>query len=118
MGDAEWVLVEDVEVTCSWLMMPFVKGKMEEAHRGVCQKIIEKTEMQKRQQAIANFAPKANVRANTIGDDNINTGFTQMQREHYAKPHHDATPKAGAAEVDALDSQRLELSGSPAGRKV
>lgn len=117
VGDAEWVLVEDVEVTCSWLMMPFVKGKLEEAHKDVCNKIIEKVEMQKRQQAIANFSPKAN-RKNTVPDENIATGFTQMQREHYAKFHHDPKAAGSPVEVDALESQRLEMSGSPAGAKA
>jgi len=49
IGDAEWVLVEDAEVSCSWGMMPFVKGKMELAHRDICRKVIEKVEMQRRQ---------------------------------------------------------------------
>ncbi|KAL1652514.1 hypothetical protein SLS61_004819 [Didymella pomorum] len=49
IGDAEWVLVEDVEVSCSWWLMPFVKGKMEQAHRDICRKVIEKVEMQRRQ---------------------------------------------------------------------
>lgn len=49
IGDAEWVLVEDAEVSCSWWMMPFVKGKMELAHRDICRKVIEKVEMQRRQ---------------------------------------------------------------------
>ncbi|EFQ95905.1 hypothetical protein CFE70_006206 [Pyrenophora teres f. teres 0-1] len=44
VGDAEWVLVEDVEVTCSWWLMPFVKGKMEEAHREVCNKVVQMVE--------------------------------------------------------------------------
>ena len=30
-------------------MMPFVKGKMELAHRDICRKVIEKVEMQRRQ---------------------------------------------------------------------
>jgi hypothetical protein len=49
IGDAEWVLVEDAEVSCSWWLMPFVKGKMELAHRDICRKVIEKVEMQRRQ---------------------------------------------------------------------
>lgn len=53
IGDAEWVLVEDAEVSCSWWLMPFVKGKMEQAHRDICRKVIEKVEMQRRQDDIA-----------------------------------------------------------------
>jgi hypothetical protein len=53
IGDAEWVLVEDAEVSCSWWLMPFVKGKMEQAHRDICRKVIEKVEMQRRQNDLA-----------------------------------------------------------------
>lgn len=41
-GRNGWVLVEDIEVTCSWWLMPFVKSKMEQAHRELVHKIIEK----------------------------------------------------------------------------
>jgi len=44
VGDAKWILVEDVEVTCLWWLMPFVKGKLEEAHRDVCKKVIGSVE--------------------------------------------------------------------------
>ena len=44
IGDAEWILVEDVEVTCAWWLMPFVKGKMEEAHTDVCNKVVQMVE--------------------------------------------------------------------------
>lgn len=54
VGDAEWVLVEDAEVSCSPWLMPFVKGKMEQAHRDICRKIIEKIEMQKKQDDLQN----------------------------------------------------------------
>ncbi|KAJ4384941.1 hypothetical protein N0V86_000545 [Didymella sp. IMI 355093] len=53
IGDAEWVLVEDVQVSCSWWLMPFVKGKMEQAHRDICRKVVEKVEMQRRQKDLA-----------------------------------------------------------------
>lgn len=53
IGDAEWVLVEDAEVSCSWWLMPFVKGKMEQAHRDICRKVLEKVEMQRRQNDLA-----------------------------------------------------------------
>ncbi|KAF1972654.1 hypothetical protein BU23DRAFT_397958, partial [Bimuria novae-zelandiae CBS 107.79] len=41
LGEVEWVLVEDVEVTCAWWMMPLVRSKMEEAHRDICRKVVE-----------------------------------------------------------------------------
>ena len=62
IGDAEWVLVEDVEVTCSGWLMPFVKGKMVQAHKDVCQKVVEKVEMQKRQEAVASSTAKGKAR--------------------------------------------------------
>lgn len=62
VGDAEWVLVEDVEVSCAWWMMPFVRGKMEEAHRGICRKVVEKVEMQRMQEAVARTAAKGKGR--------------------------------------------------------
>ena len=57
------MLVEDVEVICSWWKMPFVKGKMEAAHRDICKKVIEKVEMLKRQEAVAKTAAKGKGRA-------------------------------------------------------
>lgn len=58
VGDADWVLVEDAEVSCSWWLMPFVKGKMEQAHRDICHKVIEKVEMQRRQSDLGKAAGK------------------------------------------------------------
>lgn len=58
LGDVDWVLVEDVEVQCNWLMMPFVKGKMEAAHRDICRKVVEKVVMEKQQEAVARAAAK------------------------------------------------------------
>lgn len=52
IGYADWVLVEDVEVTCAWYIMPFVRRSMEGAHRDICKKVIEKVEMAKRQEAL------------------------------------------------------------------
>lgn len=114
IGDAEWVLVEDVEVSCSWWLMPFVKGKMEQAHRDVCRKVVEKVEMQRRQQALAQESPKGKGkdRAGEIPDENIHTGYAEMQREHYAKPDGVQAGKAteGLVEADAQDSQRFEMA--------
>lgn len=42
LGQVGWVLVEDVEVICAWWMMPLVRPKMEEAHRNICRRVIEK----------------------------------------------------------------------------
>jgi hypothetical protein len=60
IGDAEWVLVEDAEISCSWWLMPFVKGKMEQAHRDICRKVIEKVEMQRRQDDLAKSVGRGN----------------------------------------------------------
>jgi hypothetical protein len=62
VGYADWVLVEDVEVTCSWWMMPFVRRNMEGAHRDICNKVIEKVEMQLRQEALVKMAAKGKGR--------------------------------------------------------
>ena len=109
IGDAEWVLVEDVEVSCSWWLMPFVRGKMEQAHQDICRKLVEKAEMQKRQETIMQSSAKGKRRVDTgplPPDEYINTGFTQMQREHYAKPSKEI--EAGAVEVDAVETERAE----------
>lgn len=42
LGEVDLVLVEDVQVVCAWWMMPLVRGKMEEAHRDICRKVVEK----------------------------------------------------------------------------
>ncbi|KAF1950608.1 hypothetical protein CC80DRAFT_496681 [Byssothecium circinans] len=67
LGDVEFVLVEDVEVTCSWYMMPVVRGKMEGAHRDICRKVVEKVIMEKTQADIAKLAAadKGKARAET-----------------------------------------------------
>lgn len=115
IGDAEWILVEDVEVSCSWWLMPFVKGKMEQAHRDVCQKVVEKVEMQRRQQAVAQTAPFAKQRVSEEPDEDIHTGYAEMQREHYAKPGgvvFGGTHRAPGSfvEADANESQRVEMA--------
>ncbi|KUI55864.1 hypothetical protein VP1G_03292 [Cytospora mali] len=41
-GEAgEYEMVETVSVECNSMLMPFVKGSMEAAHRDICRKIIE-----------------------------------------------------------------------------
>ncbi|KAF2682887.1 hypothetical protein K458DRAFT_419134 [Lentithecium fluviatile CBS 122367] len=59
LGEVEWVLVEDVEVQCSWWMMPFVRGKMEGAHRDICRKVVEMVVMGKQQEAVARMVGRA-----------------------------------------------------------
>lgn len=41
-GEAgEYEMVETVSVECNFMMMPFVKGSMEDAHRDICRKVVE-----------------------------------------------------------------------------
>lgn len=115
VGDAEWVLVEDVEVTCSWWLMPFVKGKMEQAHRDVCRKVVEKVEMQRRQQAVASGTVKGKARASVDAPDGIYTGYAGMQRDYDAKrpSEHEAKRQESAhslAELDRLETQKVEMA--------
>jgi hypothetical protein len=104
IGDAEWVLVEDVEVTCSWFLMPFVKGKMEEAHRGICAKVMEKVEMEHRQRAVAG-----------VEFGGIHSVESPRRRKGRASVDKDlpGLPPQGqgesAYEVDALGSNRAEM---------
>jgi len=107
IGDAEWVLVEDVEVTCAWWMMPFVKGKMEQAHRGICSKVIEKVMMEQRQRAVAGveFGGRHRVESPHKGK-----GRMGMDKHLPSIPSEDEHRGAqGAVEVDALEPQRMEL---------
>ncbi|OCL04655.1 hypothetical protein AOQ84DRAFT_441941 [Glonium stellatum] len=48
VGDAQWVLVEDITVECSWWLMPFVRSTMETAHRDIVRKVVEKVVYQHR----------------------------------------------------------------------
>jgi len=93
IGDAEWVLVEDAEITCSWWLMPFVKSKMEQAHRDICCKVIEKVEMQRRQEDLARSVGRGQ----------------ELLRGYVASI--DAT-RVQAVEADAAESQRVELPAS------
>ncbi|KAJ4299458.1 hypothetical protein N0V90_004703 [Kalmusia sp. IMI 367209] len=61
LGQVDWVLVEDVEVQCSWWMMPLVRPKMEEAHRDICRKVVEKV-IEKQREAAASTAAKGKRR--------------------------------------------------------
>lgn len=95
IGDAEWVLVEDAEVSCSWWLMPFVKGKMEQAHRDICRKVIEKVEMQRRQDDLAKSVGRGQ------------------------QPPHGHTVSANAVriEADANETQKVELP-APGSQKI
>ncbi|CAO2650022.1 Nn.00g013140.m01.CDS01 [Neocucurbitaria sp. VM-36] len=121
VGDAEWVLVEDVEVSCSWWLMPFVKGKMEQAHRDVCRKVVEKVEMQKRQEAVASSAgsaAKGKGRLENGGFDGGHFGghFGDASRrpteesyyERYGVTQREGRTE-GLAEADATETQRVEM---------
>ena len=68
IGRAEWVLVEDVEVSCAWYMMPFVRGNAEKAHANICKQIIEKIYMEKRQRDLARSAVKGKGRAGSASE--------------------------------------------------
>ena len=95
IGNAEWVLVEDAEVSCSWWLMPFVKSKLEQAHRDICRKVIEKVEMQRRQDDLA----KSVVRGQ------------ELSQRHVL--HANAKP----VEANADEAQRVELP-APGSQKI
>jgi hypothetical protein len=37
----EWTLFEECEVSCSGMLMPFVKSRLEAGHRNICRKMME-----------------------------------------------------------------------------
>ncbi|KAL6704978.1 hypothetical protein ACN47E_007381 [Coniothyrium glycines] len=104
VGDAEWILVEDVEVSCSWWLMPFVKGKLEQAHRDVCRKVVEKVEMQRRQTSIAQESPrgKGKTENRSPRDSEQKPSGVLFGQTH--------TGTEGAAEADATHSQIVEMA--------
>jgi hypothetical protein len=51
VGNLEWVLAGDVEVVCAWWMMPLVRAKMEETHRDICRKVVEKVVREEEERA-------------------------------------------------------------------
>ncbi|KAL5117047.1 hypothetical protein ACEQ8H_005006 [Pleosporales sp. CAS-2024a] len=103
VGDAEWVLVEDVEVTCAWWMMPFVKGKMEEAHKGICAKVVEKVEMENRQRVVASAGSHSAASPRRKGRAEVDKNLPGVPLQYTQR-----TP--GAVEVDAMNSQRIEMA--------
>jgi hypothetical protein len=107
IGDAEWVLVEDVEVSCAWWMMPFVKGKMEQAHRGICGLVVEKVEMEQRQRAVAGVAFGGR---HSVESPHKGKGSLDKDKSLPRVPSQGENRELqGAFEVDALESQRLEM---------
>lgn len=113
IGDAKWVLVEDVEVTCNWWLMPFVKGKMEQAHRDVCRKVVEKVEMQRRQETVAQTSPRGKGRASGVPDNDTHTGYAETQKEHYGSLNEQqlgslSRGTEGLAEAEATGTQRVD----------
>jgi hypothetical protein len=118
VGDAKWVLVEDVEVSCAWWLMPFVRGKMEQAHRSICQLVVERV-VQMREGH--DSGEHGGERKEEDGD--THTGFAQETRQHYEKPqpvvfggtyrHTD-----GVHEADAQETQRVEMPDVPLPEKI
>jgi len=111
VGDAEWVLVEDVEVACAWYLMPFVKGKMEQAHRGICTKVIEKVTMEHGQSAVAHRGMGVRYSA-----DSLHKGAGRLDKGKHA-PNVPVQPQ-GVFEVDGLNTQRIELPAADVPDKV
>ena len=130
VGDAQWVLVEDVEVSCAWWLMPFVKGKMEQAHRDVCRKVIEKTDklrstgwVGRDPVAFGEHGVVSRQDSKVEGTEDVNTGFAQETRQHYAKPQpvvfgqtHQDIP--GPVEADAIEPQRTDTVAGPLPDKI
>lgn len=80
VGYAEWVLVEDVEVNCAWWMMPFVRGKMEEAHRDICKKVVEQVVMKKRQDSVRNLE-EARIKSSERRRETLSEALREGQKE-------------------------------------
>jgi hypothetical protein len=128
VGDAKWVLVEDVEVSCAWWLMPFVRGKMEQAHQGICEKVVERVVKMRELGWVGN----ASVQSREAGlaqqrkgeeEEDIHTGFAQETRQHYETPDpvvygqtHRNTE--GLVEADAQETQRVEMPAAPLPEKI
>ncbi|KAJ4350346.1 uncharacterized protein N0V89_008967 [Didymosphaeria variabile] len=77
LEDGGWVLVEDVEVVCVWWMMPLVRGKMEEAHRDICQKVVEtvvREKEEKEREAASREAGKGKQREAPLDGSYVHVG--------------------------------------------
>lgn len=113
VGDAEWVLVEDVEVTCAWWMMPFVKGKMEQAHRGICSKVIDKVVTEHRENAVAGLDS-----GGIHGMESQQKGKERAYTDYHPHTVLFQAEQPGVFEVDGLGSQRMELPAAHLPEKV
>jgi hypothetical protein len=127
VGDAEWLLVEDVEVSCAWWLMPFVRGKMESAHRGICRKVVEKAVKMRETGWVGDdgiaFGESGVVQQGKREEEDINTGYAQETRERYEKPQpvvfgQAHTQAEGVHEVDAQDTQRVEMPAASLPDKI
>jgi hypothetical protein len=123
VGDAQWVLVEDVEVSCAWWLMPFVRGKMEQAHRGICQLVVEMVVQMTEGDDSGERGGERKGKERAEEDGDTHTGFAQEMRQHYEKPQpvvfggaHRHTE--GVHEADAQETQRVEMPGAPLPEKI
>lgn len=129
VGDAQWVLVEDVEVTCPWWLMPFVKGKLEEAHQDLCRKVIEKVEKLRQSGWDGNdpvefgtYGVVGSQKSKDEGED-VTTGFSQETRQHYEKAQNVGSGQTheeaeGLAEAGAAETQKVETPAEPLPDKI
>lgn len=118
LGDVEYVLVEDVEVQCSWYMMPFVRSKMEAAHADICRKFIEKVIMEKTMADVARTAAQEKVRADTPTRLNqIHTSSSTPTRTRYSMqggtPVRITSPNTPTTPAKQDTSFRIELPKLP-----
>jgi hypothetical protein len=105
-----------VEVTCSWWLMPFVKGKMEQAHRGICDKVIEKVMMEQQQRAIAGVE---HGRHSSVESPNKGKSRVNPDKDLPGVPQQDIHGGAeGVYEVDGLGSQRVEMPADAPPEKI
>ncbi|CAI6238592.1 unnamed protein product [Periconia digitata] len=126
LGDVEFVLVEDVEVQCSWYMMPFVRSKMEAAHADICRKVVEKVIMEKTMASVAKQAAieKNKSRADTptsVGSQphsiQIHSQSSTPTRTRYSmeggKPVRITSPNTPTTPAKMDSSFRVELPVLP-----
>ncbi|KAK7185564.1 hypothetical protein DPSP01_010756 [Paraphaeosphaeria sporulosa] len=96
LGEVGWVLVEDVEVVCAWWMMPLVRGKMEEAHRDICRKVVEKVvkEVAKREGENCDVAVPGEKRIGEVdGDHDVRVDPLAQEEDAYARESVDLTTR-------------------------
>ncbi|KAF2438278.1 hypothetical protein P171DRAFT_171161 [Karstenula rhodostoma CBS 690.94] len=96
LGEVRWVLVEDVEVVCAWWMMPLVRGKMEEAHRDICRKVVEKVarQMAEREQEGGNVQMVAKQKTGQVESDHVvRVDSLAQKQDSYAGEDVESEPK-------------------------